>query len=61
MTTKKIDREATIQKIMEYTMSNNAITIDVEKFKEQMTKDSADEFLLESSELFGTEVVYLKD
>jgi hypothetical protein len=58
MTTKTLNRERTIQNIMEVALNSNDMNIDVQKFNKRMTEAGSNEFLRESAELLQAKIVY---
>jgi hypothetical protein len=55
---KKINRKATIQNILKLCNESNGISIDIDKFNEKISGPDGEEFLRESAEFCGAEIIY---
>jgi hypothetical protein len=55
---KKLNREATIQNILNKCNSGIGMTIDVAKFNERIKEADSNEFIIDAAGFCGTEVVY---
>ena len=56
-TTKTLNREKTIQNIMEM-YENGEVSINIDKFNERIKEKNSDQFLIEAAELCGAKISY---
>ncbi|MCF7835104.1 hypothetical protein K9M48_03545 [Candidatus Gracilibacteria bacterium] len=56
---KQVNKEATIQNILDWASRSNGHSIDIQKFNEKMDSSDWETFLIEAAKFCEVEIVYL--
>jgi len=59
MNNKKLNRNATIQNILNKINSGIGMSIDISKFNERIKENDADDFIRDAAEFCGVKIIYV--
>jgi len=59
MNQKTLNKEITIQNILNKCNNNSNISIDINKFNQRVKEDNSEEFIIDAAIFCDTEIVYL--